>query len=84
MITIQWQIGDLAARFDLDIVLEIEDFEPDTGEYFVLVGLWDENDQEYRIIEHSAVSVSGVELEAFVDSGVKPRSVDALLDQFRI
>ena len=82
VIVIQWQIGDVVARLDLDIVLEIEDFEPDTGEYFVLVGLWDENDQEYQIIEHSVVSVSGVELEAFVASGVIPVAVVLLIDRF--
>ncbi len=79
---IQWQIGDLLTRLDLDIVLEIDDFEPDTGEYFVLVGLWDENVQEYQNIEHAAVSVSGGELEAFVASGVKPVAVGLLIDRF--
>ena len=81
-IVIQWQTGDLLARLDLGIVLEIDDFEPDTGEYFVLVGLWDENVQEYEFIEHSpsAVSVSGVELEAFVGSGVNPCAVRLLID----
>ena len=77
---IQWQIGDVVARLDLDIVVEIEDFEPDTGEYFVLVGLWDENVQEYDIIGDSAISVSGVELEAFVASGVNPCAVGLLID----
>ena len=78
----KWQIGDVVARLDLGVVLEIDNFELDTGEYFVLVGLWDENDQEYQIIEHSSVSVSGPEIEAFVASGVIPRAVDLLVNRF--
>ena len=87
MSTIQHEV---VVRLDLDIVLRIDNFEPDTGEYFVKVGVWDDNDSgngDYVYLDHCnmcdiVAAVSGMELEAFVASGVIPVAVVLLIDRF--
>lgn len=87
---IKWQIGDIVGRLDLDIILIVDNYEPDTGEYFVNVGIWDDETNSYDIIQTetgggdermivAAVSEDGI--EQFV-RGVTPRAVDDLINQF--
>lgn len=42
---ITWKVGEVVARFDAKLVIDA--CEPDTGEYFVKVGIWNGETASY-------------------------------------
>lgn len=86
---INWKIGDTVAR--MDMVLKIDKIEMDTGEYFVEVGIWDDDAGKFQYINPGnlpeakkiVAAVSSIQLLTFI-GGVNPRSVDALINRFGI
>lgn len=87
---IKWRAGDVVVRVDLDVMLRVDQYQPNTDEYFVRVAVWDDNacgNGDYVYIEDSdmldlVAAVSGAELDEFVASGVNPKTVDILIKRF--
>lgn len=75
--------GDTVAREN--VALYVEFVQPDTGEHFVQVKVWDESSEKYERVGNNLEAlavVSGLELENFL-SGVNPSTVDYVLENYR-